>query len=55
MFNPKYSYELVLKIIGWYLKATRDRVLVINPSLEINIDCYTDADIYGMYGHEKAT
>ena len=41
MFCPKRSHELALKRIGRYLKATRDCVLVLNPSKELNIDYYT--------------
>jgi hypothetical protein len=45
---------LALKRIGRYLKATRDRGLVLNPSKELKIDCYPDADFAGMYGHEDS-
>ena len=31
MFSPEYSHELAIKKIGWYLKATRDIGLVLNP------------------------
>ena len=48
--------------IGRYLKATRDRGLVINPVCNSNgvadmlqIDNYPDADFAGMYGYEKPT
>ncbi len=39
MFCPKRSHEAALKQIGWYLKATPDRGLVLNPSKELKIDC----------------
>ena len=55
MFCPKQSHELALKQIGWYLKATQSRGLILNPSKELKIDCYPDADFAGMYGHEKPT
>ena len=55
MFNPKHSYELALNIIGLYLKVIRNKVLVINPNPELNIDFYPDADFSGIYGHDKAT
>ena len=54
MFCPKHLYKLELNIIGRYLKATRDRGLVINPSPYLNIDLYPDAGFSEMYGHEKA-
>ena len=55
MFNPKHSHELALKRIGRYLKATRQKGLILNPSEELRIDNYPDADFAGMYGHEKPT
>lgn len=55
MFNPKHIHELALKRIGRYLKATRRRGLILNPSKELRIDNYPDADFAGMYGHEKPT
>jgi hypothetical protein len=29
--------------------------MVINPTRELTIDAYSDADFAGMYGHEKPT
>ena len=55
MFCPRRSHELALKRIGRYLKATRDRGLVLNPSRELKIDCYPDTDFAGMYGHEDSS
>ena len=53
MFCPKKSHEEGLKRIGRYLKSTRDRGLIFNPSGEkLKIDCYPDADFAGLYGHE---
>lgn len=53
MFNPRLSHENALKRIGRYLKATRDKGLILNPSGELKIDAYPDADFAGLYGHEK--
>ena len=56
MFCPKRSHEEALKRIGRYLKATRTRGLIMNPSADkLQIDCYLDADFAGMYGHEDPT
>ena len=56
MFCPKHIHEEALKRIGRYLKATRNRGLILNPSADkLKIDCYPDADFAVMYGHEKAT
>jgi hypothetical protein len=54
MFCPKKSHELALKRIGRYLKATRDKGLILNPSGDVlKIDNYPDADFAGMYGYEE--
>ena len=56
MFAPKASHEHALKRIGRYLKATRGKGTILNPSGNVmNIDCYPDADFAGMYGHESNT
>ena len=55
MFAPKHSNELALKQIGRYLKNTLERGMVIQPTREIDVDAYPDADFVGMYGHEKPT
>ena len=53
MFNPRLSHEQALKRIGRYLKATRDRGLILRPSSNLKIDAFPDADFAGLYGHEK--
>lgn len=56
MFNPKRSHEEALKRIGRYLKTTRTRGLILNPTEDIlKIDSYPDADFAGMYGYEDNT
>lgn len=55
MFCPRKSHEVALKRIGRYLKATRDKGLILNPANELKIDNYPDADFAGMYGHEVIT
>ena len=55
MFCPKRLHEVSVTQIGRYLKATRTRGLIVNPShTTLKIDAYPDADFAGMYGHEKA-
>ena len=53
MFNPRLSHEQALKQIGRYLKATRDRGLILRPSSDLKIDAFPDADFAGLYGYEK--
>ena len=55
MFAPMHSHELALKRIGQYLKNTSERGMVIQPTRELDIDAYPDADFAGMYGHENPT
>ena len=57
MFCPKLKHEIALKRIGRYLKQTRDRGLILNPTLrdgKLSVDCYPDADFAGLYGHENS-
>ncbi len=54
-FCPKHSHELALKRIGRYLKNTSSPGMVINPTRELTIDAYPDADFAGMYGYKKPT
>ena len=58
-FFPNRSHEEALKRIGRYLKATRDRGLILNPICDkdgnidvLQINDYPDADFAGMYGYE---
>ena len=53
MFSAKLSHEKALKRIGRYLKATRDRGLVMTPSGTLKVDAFPDADFAGLYGYEK--
>jgi len=53
MFNPRLSHEQALKRIGRYLKATRDKGLILNPSGKLKVDAYPDADFAGLYGYES--
>ena len=55
IFAPKLVHEVALKRIGRYLKATRDKGLILNPSGTLKIDAYPDADFDGLYGYLKIT
>jgi hypothetical protein len=52
MTNPRLSHEQALKRIGNYLKATRDKGLILHPSGKLKVDAYLDADFAGLYGYE---
>ena len=53
IFCPKHSHETALKRISCYLKETRYRGLIFNPSSDVcKSDCYPDEYFGGIYGHE---
>ena len=55
MFCPKRSHELALKQIGRYLRKTRNKGLILEPTANVlEINAYPDADFAGMYGVERA-
>lgn len=53
MFSARLSQEKVLKRISRYLKATRDRGLIMTPSGTLKVDAFPDADFDRLYGCEK--
>jgi len=53
MFKSHISHEKALKWIGRLLKATGEKGLILNPSKELNVDVYPNADFAGPYDHEK--
>ncbi|KAL7481550.1 hypothetical protein ACHAW6_007221 [Cyclotella cf. meneghiniana] len=55
MFKPCLSHEKALKRIGRYLKATRDKCLVLHSSGQLKVDAYPDADFARLYGYENIT
>eukprot|EP00956_Cyclotella_meneghiniana_P042975 scaffold249367_cov117-Cyclotella_meneghiniana.AAC.2 len=55
MFSPRLSCEKALKRIGRYLKATRDKGLILKPCHGLQIDAFLDADFAGLYGYAKIT
>jgi hypothetical protein len=55
MFAPRLVHEVALKRIGRYLKATRDKGLILNTSGMLKIDAYPDADFAGLYGYDVVT
>ncbi|KAL7486188.1 hypothetical protein ACHAW6_012401 [Cyclotella cf. meneghiniana] len=52
-FNPWLTHEKALTRIGRYLKALRDKGLMLKPSGLIKVDAYPDADFSRLYGHDK--
>ena len=54
MFCARKLHETALKHIGRYLLTTRDQGMILNPSIQLNIDAYPDADFAGLYIHEDS-
>ena len=50
---PKRVHEKALKRIGRYLKATRTRGMVIQPSQDLSLELYVDADFAGLWTAES--
>ena len=53
-FCPRRSHEAALKLIGRYLLETKNKGLVINPTRDLKIDAYPDADFAGLYNYEDS-
>ena len=49
--NTKVSHETAVNRICRYLQGTKDNGLVFNPYKKLVVDCYTDADFAGLWGH----
>ena len=55
MFNPRLSHEKALKRSRCYLKATRDRGFVLEPTKKWKVDAYPAAGFAGLYDYKKPT
>eukprot|EP00804_Cyclotella_cryptica_P012343 CCRYP_018206-RA/>CCRYP_018206-RA protein AED:0.26 eAED:0.34 QI:0/0/0/1/0/0/3/0/238 len=53
-FHPTRRHKLAFIHIGWYLKRTMDKGLIMSPSSQPRVDCYPDTDFAGLYGHEDS-
>jgi hypothetical protein len=51
-FGPRKPHGVAIKRIGKYLKNTRTKGIILNPSKELKIDAYPDADFAGLWGSE---
>jgi hypothetical protein len=50
--NPKQSHAKAIKRIVRYLKGTKDKGMIFNPSQEFTVNCFVDADFAGLWGLE---
>ena len=51
--NTRASHKIAVKRICRYLQGTNDNGLVFNPSKNLVVDCYADADFAGLWGYEN--
>ena len=51
-FNPRRSHEEAVKHIVRYLIGTQDQGLIINPSNDLSIELFVDADFAGLWAVE---
>ena len=54
MLGHRNYHGLAINRVGHHLKATRDKVLMLNPSHYLyKVEWFTDYDFTGMYGNDK--
>ena len=53
--EPKQSHANAVKQIVRYLSKTRDKGIIVRPSVEFSLDCFVDADFAGRYGRDPDT
>ena len=53
--DPREPHVKAVKMIVRYLKATKDRGLILKPDKSLALDSYVDADFAGLYGVEDRT
>jgi hypothetical protein len=51
-FAPTKKHEKALIQIGWYLKGTLNKGLILLPSKTLHIDSYPDSNFYGLWKYE---
>jgi hypothetical protein len=51
--NPRVSHGKAIKRICRYLRGALDDGLIIQPTQELSVDCYVDADFAGLWGTEN--
>ena len=46
---PKKTHEDAILRVRQYLQGTKDKGLLFNPTKDLTLDCYVDADFAGLY------
>ena len=52
--NPKRVHEIAVRRIVRYLKGTKDKGYILQPSASRTLDCYVDADFAGLWSSDIA-
>ena len=52
--NPTALHGEALKRIGRYLMGTAERGLILQPSKDLSLHCYVDADFAGLWSNENS-
>ena len=50
---PLAIHEEAFKHICWYLQGFKGQGIIFQPTQELQLDCYVDADFYGLWTHEN--
>ena len=50
---PKLIHEKAIKRIGRYLKATREKGLILKPNNDLNLELFADSDFAGLWNVEN--
>lgn len=54
-FRPCRLHEEAMQKIGWYLKDTMDKGIIMKLIQSPQIDCYVDTDFTGLWKYEDST
>lgn len=47
--DPRTPHGTALKRIGRYLLGSRDKGMIVQPTKDLTLDCYADADFAGLF------
>jgi len=53
--NPKLSHDTAVKMIARYLKGTMTKGTIVKKASSLQLDCFRDADIAGLYSRDPHT
>lgn len=51
--DPREAHAKALKHIVMYLKGTKDKGMIVNPTEHLSLDVFCDADFAGQYKYER--